>query len=480
MNKQEEREEILNGGADIDTAQNYFLALLEKLSKEHAKEIIMDQQSLTGSLDLSVLKDRGFTNVSALKITHPGKIVELRNIPVSVKRLICRDQLLVETDLPSGSNLEEIDLTGNILQFFDAKHAPNVKILRLSDNRLSKIDHLPESLETLECNDNQIRRLDLSSTPQLKSLHCNNNPLLMLERVPDTLIDLKMENNPFTEISYKTGTGEASAAGKTDKKFEYLETLNEYFKLKGAYEQKLKKLRTTAYNKIEGSKKAKSLRAKSVKAPCINCQRKVGTIFKTHNRKYTAVCGDTVKPCSLNIQIFNGNYMPIDDILQVYGGHVQELKEKIIIQKMDTLFNYVSERLAVSDFKRILEEFNSASLEYKKQKDKYDDIVSNEARKRNLEKKEGEIARIQEDIDNIMEQYKKTGDRRFIQDAVKLQVDDYIPAVQNVRLLKYETMIMEDEDENVSRLVQREVAIQRMDELYGEPARVVKYVMNRT
>ena len=75
-----------------------------------------------------------------------------------------------------------------------------MQILNLSNNELTELTNLPESLETLECENNQLRELDLATTPNLKELICSNNPILILQHVPSSLTKIEMENNPFVNI----------------------------------------------------------------------------------------------------------------------------------------------------------------------------------------------------------------------------------------------------------------------------------------
>jgi Leucine-rich repeat (LRR) protein len=333
-------------------------------------------------------------------------------------------------------------------------------------------------LEILECENNQLRRLDLAGTPGLKTLKCSNNPLLMLEHVPSSLVDLEMENNPFVEID-RSKPNETTEKAK-NKRFDYLESLREYFRLKNDYEVKLHKLRRSAYER--GATKNESRhKARSVKAPCINCKRNVGTVFGHTDQKYTAVCGDTRSPCDLNIQLFVGDYFNMDELLKIHSEEIQIKKQQIIAQKMDTLFEYVSQAQSATKFKEVLEQYTQTSSMYKKTVSEYDKIYNNYERQTELDRKTEEIYRIRDDIRKILDEYRKSDNRELLIAAVEMHVKDLMPAVQNLRLMKYDTMFVETtaDEPTISTLIQREVSAYKRDFIFGQASTVMKFVTNK-
>lgn len=470
-----------------NTAQTQLLAILDALNPETADEIRFEQP-LHGALDFAVLKERHFTEVEHIVFEVSGKVTSLQNIPDKITYIECPNQLINEfTEAPSS--LEELDLTGNFLTKFDVPNIPHLRILRISNNELSEMANLPETLETLECENNQLRQLDLTNTRFLKSLHCSNNPLLVIQNLPQTITDYKNENNPFVEIDNEDepeeeikrgqkgkGKGKDKDKGKDqgkDQKVEYLESIHEYLKLKNTYENKLHFIKKTNWELNKGEKKRKGDKEKQ--PPCISCKRPVGTIFKIHGGRYTAVCGDKHKPCNLNIQIFNGDYSNLDNLLNIYSAEIQDTKEQIIIQKMDTLFNYVGEHSAITKFKEKLAEYNSINENHKTTLSWYNDLYANDAKRVKIETEMQKIYQIRGDIELMIDEYKKTGNREILTQAMNMQIDDLIPAIQNIRLLKYDTMMVETDVFEISRLVQREVAAHKQDFIYGEEPRVIKF-----
>jgi hypothetical protein len=55
-------------------------------------------------------------------------------------------------------------------------------------------------------------------------------------------------------------------------------------------------------------------------------------------------------------------------------------------------------------------------------------------------------------------------------------VNELIPEIRNLRMLKYEIMEMdENEDTRMSVLVQKDVSLAKLDYSYGEPSEVLKF-----
>jgi len=471
MNVVEEKKDEVK--KETNTAQTVFVSLLDRLDKAHADEIRFDVP-MHGDLDFSLLKDRDFKHVTAITFEHDGEVTSIQNIPDTIKKIECKKQMLTELhDLPES--LEELDVTGNYLQKLDTKSLKFLKILRVSDNDLETLENLPESIEEIECDNNQLTKLDLAGLQNLRSLHCSNNQLLVVANPPESLTDFKMENNPFVEISKDVDPEDRA---KSDKRVDYLESMNEYFELKRKYEEKKKQLQKSAYERMQNAKKGfKKTKAKTVNPPCISCKRPVGSIFDRKDGRYLATCGDKTNPCKLNIQLFSGTYFNNETLLTLYKEDLEKMKEEIIKQKMDTLFNYVSEDQSVSEFKKTLDDYNSDSKMYTDLLARYKDLHENPEKALAIEKKTQEIYEILADIKTQIKEYEHTNNRKILMSALHTYKRDLIPAIKHRRMNQYEVMEVDiDEDNNMSKLFQRELALNKMDFKYGEQTRVVKFI----
>lgn len=469
MSNDDAREQIMN---ENNNAQNMLIGLLNQIHSTNIDELQINDV-LHGDLDFSILEDRGFKNVKKIVIDREGEVTNIFNIPTTITTLICKNQMLNSIEkLPT--TIEILDLSDNKISKFNSESLVKLKELNISNNELTELKNLPESLEKLECANNQLRELDLARTPQLKILICSNNPILILQHVPPSLDKIEMENNPFVEIHNDDDDDEENKK-KSKKKLDYLESLNDYLKLKNDYETKLRKMKKSAFEKGITIKDAK-IRANSVKIPCIYCKEKVGTNFYIEDNYYRAICGSKTKQCDLNIKLYKGEYMSMDYILNTYFDDMQEDKQEIILNKMDSIFKFLSDENASKLFEKNLERYNQTSELYKEVLHDYDEIYNNFEKSKQIDRKMEQIFQIRENIKKLTDEFKKTGNRKILISASEMYNRDLLPAFENLRILKYGHMFVETDDNDVSRLIQLPVPVQSKDYIYGEQPKVVSFV----
>jgi Leucine Rich repeats (2 copies) len=464
---EQKREEVQTTN---NTAQSNLERILKSLDTSSTSELHLDIP-LHGDLDFSILKDRGY-KVKQIFLEKEGQITALRNIPEGVTHLDCQNQLLLDVDLPT--TLEFINLSHNHITKFDAKNLPKLEVLHISNNSLTTLVNLPSTLKEMECENNDLKRLNLSTCPNLKRLHCSQNPLLMLEHVPASLEDLEMDNDIVVEPNTMTKK-------KSDQKFHYLESIQEFFRLKNEYETKLLQAKRNAFEKA-GKGKAGKKKVREVQGKCVVCKRPVGSVFRVSENKYSAHCGDIAKPCGLNIQIYNSDIFDFEEIFDTYSVDtpMQDLKQSMIQQKMDTLFGYVAEKYAVEDFKKKLAEYESMSEFYKDMFDKYNSVYNNAEHKVNLSRKMQEQYRLQEVVQKMTDEYLKTGVRETLHQAMSVYVNELLPVIHSIRTMKYAIHHVETDEKyglhtDVSTLIQYEVSPFERDFIYGEPSHVQKF-----
>tara|TARA_B100001287_G_scaffold276862_1_gene290271 strand:- start:1796 stop:3202 length:1407 start_codon:yes stop_codon:yes gene_type:complete len=455
-----------------DNNQNILSQIVDSINFSQTNELRINHV-LRGDLDFSVLKDKDIKNVNSIYIEKPGEITNLFNIPDSIKIIHCKEHVLQDiSSLPK--ELEELDLSHNNIKKLDLSDISNLKHLNLADNELQELSNLPESLEYLNVENNQLKQLNLETTQNLKHLVCSNNPILVLQKVPDS-VKIEMENNPFIEID--NDDTKTSKSGK--KKLNYLQSLNEYLRLKNEYETAYMTAKRKAYYK-GGSKKEKRRLVNEVKPLCVNCKRKVGTQFSYKDKYYIAKCGDEQNSCKLDISIYEGDHTNIEEVINMFSYDIEEDKEQIIIDKMNSIFKYVDAMSYSNEFKQHINDYNDTSDIYKETIDRYDSIYNNKEKELAIERKFDKIANIKEDIHKLLEEYKKTGNNKILKTMIETHKRDLVPAIEELRSLKYAHMYVEviDSDPPVSKLVQYMVPIHSRDFIFGEDSNVLKFEIN--
>ena len=258
-----------------------------------------------------------------------------------------------------------------------------------------------------------------------------------------------------------------------DKK-DFLDALNNYYKLKATYESSFNKEKTNIINNTALSWKEKRIEYKNYKPKCINCKRPVGTLFtRNYNDKdfspvLKAICGDLQDPCSLNITLNIGYFEKISTIIKIDEKDIDDLKLSVIKDKNNLLFNYITTEQALENFDKLKSEIISIASSLETTNELWMNIIDNTEKKNTIKKKQEESYIIINEIKRIINEFSHTNNNSLIQDAVSMYVNQLVPLLKQLMNLKYQVNHVEYmEDENVYRLIQKEFNIQNLEFNYG-------------
>ena len=461
---EEQRKTVME---DANTAQEDFLNFLEHLNPSE-KHIVV-REPLSGELDLDILQKCDFNNIETIFLS-PGNITSLKNIPDGILKLECGENLLVDLDeLPES--VVELDIHKNYLKRLRSLPS-TLTHLNVSENRLISLEELPNKLETLYCNENDLKTLNLEGIEHLKVLHCSNNPLLVVEHLPDTLEDFVMENNVSTQVNRVSESAPPEKEDNTiEKRANFSECLYTYFELKKEYIHQLNGMKKQVFRKAKSKKQAR-LKIAGLKPKCVECNRPVGTIFKNKGRTYIAKCGDETSPCSLDIQLFAGEYDSIHNLLEYYHTSIENIKQRMIVDKLEVLLQYILEEDGVKLFKERMDEFTKERVHFELLKKEYDKFYFNPEIQDKIEQKHKRIKEIQDHIEEIYKTY--TGEPSVFRDAMTVYKDELYPEMENLQHIKYQTREIYSEGEDY-KIYQLPCTIQQMEYTFGEYPKVIKF-----
>ena len=478
----EKRDSILR---ENNSAQNYFESIIENLS-DSIPELTVNEP-LHGDLDLSILER--FSNIHTISFGQ-GELTSIKNIPKSVKKLQCSQNMLIGFEnIPD--ELEELICDKNFIEELRFANHSKLNILHAEDNKLTELKDLPKGLVEIYVDNNQIKLINFAGSTAVKVLHANNNPIDYISNVPPTLIDVQTSNYPTIE-----SLGENRAEPQeSHQSLEYNETLRDYFKLKSKYDTTLHELRKEAYDEAiykhkKNKKEAKRIVA-TIKPKCVNCKRPVGTIFSRKDEHYTAICGDTnlETKCSLKIDIFRGDTSSFESMFYLFKDQSERLKDKIILQKLHTLFGYIDQRKSVSLFEKALKEYNEDSAIYRELLEKYNNIYYDDAKKLEIVEKTAAIFETMNAILKINEDYQADPTNiELLHDAMDMQIKILQPQIENLRRLKYPIMEAPTTIDHVgvggtikveTKLLQTHYELRDLYDNAGEKPRVIHYRMTK-
>lgn len=463
---EEQRKQILE---ENNTAQADFLDILEHLPP--TSTVIDVRTSLSGDIDCEVLAKCNFTGITAI-LFAPGNITSLKNIPGGVTKIVCAENYL--TDIPADlpASIVELDLQKNAIRTAAGPWSADLKELTLSDNNISSLEELPKEVEVLRIDNNRLKVLKLEGLEKLRVLHCSGNPGLIIENLPDTLTDFQMDNDVITEINKLKEKGEKNPA---EKKANYMESLRTFFEMKKVYEDQNLKMKRTIYKDAKSKKEAKKKMA-TLKPKCAYCSRPVGSVFKREGRKYIARCGDAAHPCAFHIELFGGEYDEIEEMMETYPDMIEFTKQNIIIDKLDVLFQYISEKTGVELFKDNLDSYTRFNVHYKDVKKEYDNLYFDEEKEEKLATKHKKIGEIQDRIRELIKTYSIEENPEVLKDAMTVYVEELVPEMNNEAILKYDIReLNKNESKEMTEVFQKGWRLNQLEYTFGEYPRVIHF-----
>lgn len=226
------------------------------------------------------------------------------------------------------------------------------------------------------------------------------------------------------------------------------DVIKEYYKLKQVYETKIQSQKNSIMKNDKLTLKDKQDKFRKIIANCVNCGRKVGTIFENSENRLTAICGDKTKPCKLDIKIHRGAYIPLEELMNVFQTGVNDLKEEIITVKLDLLFGYEKEAQVLEKFNKLKDELSNdleAVMEYKTQ---YLEKMYNLDNKTELDVKMRAFYNNISTIKSSIEEFNETGQIQLVKDIIVVYDKEMLPLLDEIRNVKYKYINMEYDSEN--------------------------------
>jgi hypothetical protein len=316
--------------------------------------------------------------------------------------------------------------------------------------------------------------------------------MVRIENVPSSIVDFSADQgNPRIRIDYAfvLTSPSASASGASTVKplpeaeAEYYDNLNEYFRLKSKYETELREDRDMVGKlamKRQMSKPQVRSRVAAVKGKCVNCRRRVGTVFKQRDLRYLAYCGDAVEPCNLKIELYRGDYMNRNEMIEYYYEEMAKSKEAIICKKMDTLFEYISESKSAAEFKKLVVDYRSMNEMFQEHLAEHNEVYFSDTRKELARLKQMKLYELERSMEELLETYKTTHSPHVLKELVDAIAKEYVPETEQLRKIRYNTMEIEEPiDTGIVKLVQSPLDFSKMDYLMGEAPRVLQSVSKR-
>jgi hypothetical protein len=255
----------------------------------------------------------------------------------------------------------------------------------------------------------------------------------------------------------------------------WVQAVNDYYQLKRVYEEEKQRINRKDEDqdqkKNQDQKKDQSdNKSKNKKYPCVDCGKPKGTKFETlydkkkDGRILSAVCGDVVNPCSLEIKIFCGCTETYGSLIADLEKEIEALKKKIIDDKNKLLFGFISSESAVDDFDKYKKELAELTERLTSVLELYMQETDNREVKEAIGKAQEDICKEIYNVKNAVKEFDKTANLQFIKDAVDIYHHKISVKLRQLSNLQYAYQdVAFDEETGEYMLIQRKTNLENLE-----------------
>ena len=252
--------------------------------------------------------------------------------------------------------------------------------------------------------------------------------------------------------------------------------VNEFYKLKDAYERSIANSRSKIVKSRSLSLKEKRDLIKKIQPLCINCKRPGGSIFsvkfnkdpnvvKQPVRQLKAFCGVVSNPCNLYIYIELGLVELLPDVIRDTEDSIKKLKKSVIDDKNKLLFGQLSSEDALENFNNIKEELSDSASYLEILLELFFKSVDNKETAKALSEDITKSYDYIKQIKDCIQQFNQTDSTQFVRDAIHIYDTSLKPLLNNIMDLKYkQNFVWYNDDTNTYHLIQNKYTIKDLED----------------
>lgn len=264
------------------------------------------------------------------------------------------------------------------------------------------------------------------------------------------------------------------------------DAMNKFYMLKSKYKQDREKDKSDFFKKNKNASwKDIRFEFKKIVPKCVNCERRVGSIFESKvnddfERVLKAMCGDRKDPCPFDIEINLGITYDLRDLMNENEEETKNFKHQIILDKNDFLFGYIDSEQAVQKFDEIKNEITGSIESSEYYLSLLNEKTDNVDKKNNLKKIQTEVYTNISNIKKYAEEYKKTHNKQFMSDIARIYYQDMTPRLKEIMEEKYAASYV-DQENNMNILVQEPISFESVEYVLGDTGVIkMKFGMSST
>ena len=220
--------------------------------------------------------------------------------------------------------------------------------------------------------------------------------------------------------------------------------MESYYKIKQKYDKKKSTAIKKIYNNDDFTLEEKRHKAKKYKASCIECKRKVGTIFYVQNNMLKAKCGSVKKPCKLNLSVEKPKTTQIQELINTIEQNISVTREDIIKTKLNFLFKYANEDETLERFESKKKELNLLTEYLHKLKEELKQKINKDERSSIIEENNILYNETVKEIKENIDEYNTSKNIQYLKDNAMLIKDTVFPILDKIRNTKFDICMVEE------------------------------------
>jgi hypothetical protein len=345
----------------------------------------------------------------------------------------------------------------------------SLRVLRIGKNKLASAPKLPANLETLHIGTTPITYIDLNEHVQLRDVciarpHTDPN-MNIVNNWPKGVVRIDHPGRPYIHqfAPEQASKGGASLLKNGARKLTVEEALSEYFRMQSSYDER---------NAAERRKLAATSRAqlRQWMPRCVNCRNIGGTTFAYARGEYSARCAATPQPCILDLRIAVGTFVDAAAVVRASVAEAEDIKTRIIRQRMDAVFGYVSEAGAATAFEKAYAEYVAATARLADTR-----LAIGEDTREGADALDRDVAELVAHVKDLFAQYYATGDRAALVEAVRVQTQDLAPAARMAVSARFPVVEMDTAPDGRETLMRHETALKTREINIGADPAVITW-----
>lgn len=254
------------------------------------------------------------------------------------------------------------------------------------------------------------------------------------------------------------------------KKITWQEAVNEFYQLKRIYDDEKQRGKQKILANQNKSTEQKKEAFRKLNQKCVDCGKPMGTTFavtydeKKGGRYLTAICGDKVSPCGLNIKIFCGNTETYSSLIHMLEKDIETVKNKIIDEKNKLLFGFITSEAAVEVFDNYKKDLAELTERLASLLELYTLETDNRETKEAIYKVQEEICKDIYLVKEAMKKFDIDSNLQYVKDAVDIYKHRISTKLNQLAHLEYASQdVAYDEETGDHVLIKRKTNIASLE-----------------